>query len=402
VNPQTVQTIQDVLLLKPLLAAASFAWGSEDTVGWMAAKRTFLILPLAALAVSYWATLLGTVTALFRSDRQHFMSSLLVTWWDLGRAVFSFWGGVFKAVSALAVGIFGLARLAVVGTWVALGDIVLIPFRGAAQVASGIANPSVPWIAVSMTLAWCIFEGLIFTYVMSPLVVDTLSNLTGDQLNDTMVRLPLFGFMLFIGLGSYSVLSTWTAALKSKDIGAILKIGAIELVALFVEVVFLYREFVDALVPWFAQHTSGNFELGIFGTLAIASATWFGIRSLSWFLFASSGTPTIMAIIQGTGLNTRKSDGAKVFRLSFPMSSGLVDRLQKESVWVRETGEMVLGAFILPPLQVVAAAINFCTVVFTGKHLFELPFTDIKSLKDARTLLQELEGKKSASRKKAA
>src|SRR5260370_41805084 len=89
-----------------------------------------------------------------------------------------------------------------------------------------------------------------------------------------------------------------------------------ELVAMFVEVVFLYREFVDALVPWFAQHTSGNFDLGIAGTLAIAGFTWLGIRSLSWFLFGSAGTPTIMAIIQGQGLGRRDvSGGRHKFRL---------------------------------------------------------------------------------------
>lgn len=399
-NPQTLELAQNILLVKPLLAAAQFLWGANDATWLMATKRTFLLLPLAAVAVSYWTSVLSLVTVLFRSHRQRFVNTLLVTWWDLGRAIFSFWGGVFKAVATFAVACFSVARLTVVGLWIAVQDIVFIPFRGAAQVASGIANPSIPWIAVSMTLAWCIFEGLIFTYVMSPLVVDTLSNLTGDQLNATMVRIPLFGFMLFIGLGSYSVLSSWTGALKSRDFAAIAKIGAIELVALFVEVVFLYREFVDALVPWFSQHTSGGFELGIFGTLAIASATWFGIRSLSWFLFASSGTPTIMAIIQGTGLNVKRNDGAKVFRLSFPMSSQLFDRIKKEMDWTKEAGEMVLGAFILPPLQVVAAAINFCTVLFAGRHLFQIPFKNISDLKDARALLEDINSK--PSRRKAA
>ncbi|MBY0369076.1 hypothetical protein K2X33_00220, partial [bacterium] len=176
--------------------------------------------------------------------------------------------------------------------------------------------------------------------------------------------------------------------------------GAIESVALFVEVVFLYREFVDALVPWFAQHAGPGFELGIFGTLAIASATWFGIRSLSWFLFAASGVPTILAIIQGTGLNTRRGEGAKVIRLSFPVTSALVDRIQSEMKWTREQGEAILNAWVLPPVQVIAAAINFCTVLFSGKHLFQIPFTSVRELKDARQLLREMEAE--ASRRKAA
>lgn len=399
-SPENLQILQNVMLLGGLKSAAVYLWGAQDSF-WIAAfKRTFLLLPLAAFALSYWATLLAGLSLVFRSDRGRIVSSLLVTWWDLGRAVFGFWGGVFKAVALTSVGVFGLVRVLVVGAWVAVQDLVLIPFRGAAQVASGIANPSVPWIAVGMTFAWCFFEGVIFTYVMSPLVVDTLSNLTGNELTDSMIRFPLFGFMLFIGLGSYAVLSSWTQALKTRNFAAIAKIGAIEAVALFVEVVFLYREFVDALVPWFAQHAGEGFELGVFGTLAIASATWFGIRSLSWFLFAASGTPTILAIIQGTGLNLKRSEGAQVIRLSFPVTAKLVDRIQSEMKWAQEQGEAILNAWVLPPLNVLAGAINFCTVLFSGKHLFQIPFASVRELKDARQLLKEMDAQ--SDRRKAA
>ncbi len=400
-SPQTLDSIQSLFFLNVFIKAAQFAWGAHDPAWLMVAKRLFLLLPVGAIAVGYWASLVGLITALFRSERSKFVNLILVTWWDLGRAVFSFWGGTFKAVTTLAVACFGVVRIAVMGVWVFAQDLVLVPFRAAAQVASGFANPTIPWIAVAMTLAWCIFEGIIFTYVMSPLVVDTLSNLTGDQLNDTMIRIPLFAFMLFIGLGSYSVLSTWTKALEERNIAAIVKIGAIELVALFVEVVFLYREFVDALVPWFAQHTSNGFELGIVGTLAIAGATWFGIRSLSWFLFASAGTPTIMAIIQGTGLNVKKGDGAKVFRLNFPVTTALVDRIKSEVDWIRKTGDAVLGAFVLPPLQVVASAVNFITVVFSSRHMFQIPFESMQDLKNARALMADLEKGSSNGRKAA-
>ncbi len=400
-NPQTMEMIQTAMFLGPLQQAAAFAWGANDTFWLAMAKRTFLLLPLGAIALSYWTTVLSLVTVLFRSNRSRFMNTVLVTWWDLGRAVFSFWGGTFKAVATLAVAVFGVCRLAILGAWVAVQDIVLIPFRGAAQVASGIANPSIPWIAVAMTLTWCFLEATIFTYVSSPLVIDTLSNVMGgEQLSGPLFRGMLFGFMLVITLGSYSVLSQFSAALKSRDVATMVKIGAVEAVAMSVEVVFLYREFVDALMPWFAQHTSNGFELGIFGTLAVASFAWFGIRSLSWFLFASSGTPTIMAIIQGTGLNVKGGGGAKVFRLSFPMTSQLFDRIKTEMKWISEQGEAVLGAFILPPLQVVAAAINFCTVLFANKHLFSIPFESVSDLKDARALLQEME--KKSSRRKAA
>src|SRR5882762_8096273 len=196
----------------------------------------------------------------------------------------------------------------------------------------------------------------------------------------------LFLFMLFIVLGSYAVLSTWTEALKSKDWPSIVKIGVIELVAMFVEVVFLYREFVDALVPWFAQHASGNFELGIPGTLAIAGVTWLGIRSLTWFLFASSGTPTMMAIIQRQGVGNREAAGEATPGFRF-FSESFAGQLRTEFQWVGAEGERLLEAFLVPPMQVVAAALNFVTLLVANRHLLELPLESIRDFKDARSVI---------------
>ena len=60
-------------------------------------------------------------------------------------------------------------------------------------------------------------------------------------------------FLFFVVMGSYAVLSTFVDSFKSKSFQQILGIGVIEVIVLFVEVVFLYREFVDSLVPWFAS-----------------------------------------------------------------------------------------------------------------------------------------------------
>ncbi len=240
-----------------------------------------------------------------------------------------------------------------------------------------------------MTFFWCVFEAVIFTYVMTSLVIDTLSNLAGTQLTEAAVRVPLFMFMLFIVLGSYAVLSTWTTALKSRDWGAIIKIGAIESVALFVEVVFFYREFVDALVPCFAQHASGHFDLGITGTLLIAGLTWLGIRSLSWFLFAAAGTPTILAIIQGQGVGTRDAAGA--VRPQFQLfSDSFTGQLKREFEWVNAEGERLLNALLVPPMQLVAAGLNFVTLLVANRHLLDLPLQRVQDFKDARALVADL------------
>jgi len=387
-SDQVLEILYRVLLLPLCHSAIDFTWGAEDIAWLTVLKRGFLLLPIFAIILGYWGTVLSLPTLIVRNKRQEFFNALLVTWWDLGRSIFMFWGGVFRFLLTLSVAIFGLVRLMVMGLWLTLQDIVMIPFRLIGNLGSNLLNPSIPWIAVTMTVLWCLFEAGLFTYVMSPLVMDTLSNLTGDNLSQGMIRIPLFLFMAFICLGSYSVLSTWTAALKTRNLPMIIKIGAIELVALFVEVVFLYREFVDALVPWFAQHTSGKFDLGITGTLAIAGLTWFGIRSMSWFLFASHGTPTLMAVIHGTGLQKKNGEKLSPFRGSFQLPIGLFDRLKKDADWVHGEGEKLLDAFVLPPLQVVAGALNFCSLLITGRHLFELPFRTVADLKDARALLQ--------------
>ncbi len=159
--------------------------------------------------------------------------------------------------------------------------------------------------------------------------------------------------------------------------------------------VFLYREFVDSLVPWFAQYSPG-FELGVFWTLAIACVAWFGIRSISWFLFASHGTPTILAIIQGKGVGTtataeRSPGQAAAFSTEF------MKKVKADAEWAKTKGDEILAAFILPPLQVVASVVNFATLLVNGSHLFELPFTNLESIMNTKSLLEHATPRPEAS-----
>lgn len=388
----------NMMILPVLQSFVAFAWGAGDPFWLACLKRVFLLLPVLALIVGYWTSVIGLLTVVIRSERRLFVNTLFVTWWDLLKSILSFWGGIFKFFASAVISLFYLVRMTVVGVWVAFQDIVLIPFRVTVGIAQNVLNPGVAWIAVALTMVWCVFEAVVFTYVTSPLVIDTMSNMTGNQLSENFIRAPLFLFMLFIVLGSYSVLSTWSEAVRNRNIPAIIKIGAIEAVAIFVEVIFLYREFVDALVPWFAQHSSKDFQLGVFGTLAIATLTWLGIRSMSWFLFASSGTPTIMAIIQGTGLQRSKSEPEHALKKSFQLTVNLITQIKAESEWIQRRQEELLGAFLLPPLQVIAAALNFCSFLMTTQHLFELPFRSVKDLKDSKMLIRDFDP---GARKKA-
>ena len=370
---------------KPLF---DFVWGAQDPLWMMAAKRVFLLLPVGAIYACLWASIMALLTVVIRQKRADFLRAFFVTWWDLMKCIFAYWGGFFKFLWILVIDLFGLLRVIFMGIWYIIQDILLVPFRLIKAVAKNVSAPGVPWIAVTLTFFWCLVEAVIFTYVMTPLMQDTLANLAGGELPDVLVRIPLFCFLLIVILGSYAVLSAWVEAIKARNVPTIIKISIVEVVAAFVEVMFLYRELVDSLVPWFAQHASGNFDLGIGGTLAIGFLAWLGVRAMTWFLFASHGVPIITAIIQGSGL--KKAEGAKeTARVdAFAYTSSFFFHFKTDADWVREKGDELLGAFILPPLQVVSAVVNFATLILASQHLFDLPFKGFREIMRSKELLE--------------
>lgn len=397
VNDSGITRFLLYLLLFPALfqeAVIQFTWAAGDPALLMVAKRLFLLLPALMFILACWVTIPTLLTAIFRHNRRSFIITLFITWWDLGKAIVSFWGGIVRFLFYFVIALLGLLKTLVLGIWSLVQSIILMPFQVLGKASQRVVGSKVPWIAVFLTLFWVLIETIIFTYVTTPLVLDTMSNITGEQLSVTMVRIPLFTFLFFIVLGSYAVLSTFVDSVKKKDISQILGIGAIEIIVLFVEVVFLYREFVDALVPWFYLYAE-NFQISMIGILAVATFMWFGIRSLSWFLFAAYGTPTIMSIIQGEGINVKKKkkDKEKEKEMSWNISNGFMQTLKNDADWVQEKGEELLAAFMLPPLQVIAAGINFLTLLISGTHLFELPFKTLDDIKPSNVLIKTISEK---------
>jgi len=385
------------ILLFPSLfqeSVISFAWGAHDPVALMVGKRLFLLMPAFAFIIGCWITIPALLTAIFRHNRRNFIMTLFITWWDLGKAIVSFWGGIFRFLLYFVVTLLGLVKTLVLGIWSVIQSIFIMPFRLIGRASKKVVGSDIPWIAVFLTIFWVLIESTIFTYVTTPLVLDTMSNITGEQLSVTFIRIPLFTFLFFIVLGSYAVLSTFVDSVKEKDISQILGIGVIEVIVLFVEVVFLYREFVDALVPWFSLYAQ-NFEISMTGILAVSTFMWFGIRSLSWFLFASYGTPTIMSIIRGEGIKTKKSSKKKKAEddIIWDVSNGFMESLKNDAQWVQDKGQEVLEAFMLPPLQIIAATINFLTLLVNGMHLFELPFESVEDIKPSNVLIETLSEK---------
>ena len=375
-----------------------YVWGADETFWVMAGKRIFLLLPVLAIILGCWITIACVVSALFRKNRMGFISSLLITWWDLGKSIISFWGGMIKFAFIFIVALGNVIKLLLLQVWYLIQEVLFAPFRLVGKLGTRVITSNIPWIAVALTVFWCLIEATIFTYVTTPLVIDTFSNITGEQLSEFVIRIPLFIFLLFIVLGSYAVLATLVDAAKLKNMTTLARIMVIEFVVLFVEVMFLYREFVDALSPWLAQQ-SENFELGIFWTIAISCFAWFGIRSVSWFLFASHGTPAIMAVIQGKGLKLKEANdeaAAKVPPVEF--SSDFMKKIKADTEWIENKGQEIFGAFILPPLQVLAASINFFTLLISSSHLFELPFKNIAAIMDSKVLLKASPAKPKAKK----
>lgn len=373
-------------------AFIEFAWATGDPMFLMAAKRLFLLLPAFAFIIGCWITIPALLTVVFRHNRKDFVISLFITWWDLGKAIVSFWGGIFSFTFHFVIALLELTKIVVLGIWSVLQMIFVMPFRMLGQASKRVVGSTIPWIAVFLTLFWVVVESTIFTYVTTPLVMDTLSNITGEQLSILAIRIPLFTFLFFIVLGSYAVLSTFVDAVKQKNISQIIGIGVIEVIVLFVEVIFLYREFVDALVPWFALYAD-NVQISMLGILSISTFMWFGIRSLSWFLFASYGTPTIMAIIQGKGVelkSSKKKSTASEKVTEWDITNGFMETIKKDAEWVQNKGEELLAAFMLPPLQVIASSINFLTLLVSGTHLFDLPFKSMDDIKESNVLIETL------------
>lgn len=410
INAESLTKLILYILLFPTFfqqAFIEFAWAAGEPVVLMSLRRLFLLLPVFAIILGCWVTVPALITVLFRQNRKEYVNALFLTWWDLGKSIVSFWGGIIQFMFNLTVALLELVKLILAGIWFSLHSLLLMPFKLLGNVSQKVVRSGIPWIAVFLTLFWVLIEATIFTYVTTPLVVDTLSNITGEQLSIAFVRIPLFAFLFFIVLGSYAVLSTFMDSVKNRNIAQIISIAVIEVIVLSVEVVFLYREFVDALIPWFALYAT-DVSITMTGILAFSAFMWFGIRSLSWFLFASYGTPTIMAVIQGKGLEhskkpktENKSETSESFD-SKNISGDLMATLKKDADWVQEKGDVLLASFMLPPLQVIAASINFCTLLTSGSHLFELPFKELKDIKQSKGIMNTVPGQGRDTSKNAA
>ncbi|MCX6130951.1 MAG: hypothetical protein NTX25_18075 [Proteobacteria bacterium] len=373
-----------------------FVWGASDLAGIAIAKRILLLWPACAIIFCSWISVANIVSIVVRQQRAEFISAFFLTWWDLGRSIFYFWGGILRFILNFAGWIYGFIRLISLGFLLILKDFILFPIRAFSEVSSTSFRPGIPWPAIFMMIVWTIVEAAVFTFVMNPLVVDVMDSFSDGEFNGGVwLKIPLFVVFNFFVLGSYAVIHTFGEAIKARKWAAVIAYGLIELIVAAVETVLFYREFVDALVPWFAQYAGDKFELGVIGTLSIAFFVWFGIRCMTWFLFGASAIPMLLALIQRTGIDTKdqnKGGAGTNGKNQNPMLVYVHNALKEfrdEMDWVQAKGDLILSSFLIPPLQILAACINFCTLLFSGHHLFSLPFKTYKDILDTRDLLDK-------------
>ena len=371
---------------------ALFLWTFEGNGIYFVSKIVFLALPLLFTCVAVICTILSLATVLFRPNRTYYVATILITWWDGGKSILMYWSGIFRFLF-LAVGwIAGASRLIIMGIFQTIKDIIFSPLTIIMKMAKGYSTPGVPWIAVLVTFFWIICEAVVFSYILTPLVVDIIGGLTNTEISPTIAMMGLIVFLFMLIGGSFACMHGLVDAIDKKQPVTIVKMLFIEMMVMMIEVLFFYREFVDSLAPWFAQMTNDSVQMGPGLVITIAAVAWFGIRAGTWFFFAKYGTPTMLMVISREGMEENERADGGVTVIGAPMSwiKQLVGQLRDEISWFTEKGAEITAAFILPPIQVLAVMTNFVMILLTGKNLFILPIKTMEELKNTKQMLDQI------------
>ncbi len=337
-----------------------------------------ILLPAALLVASLWCTMASLYTLPFRSGRGGFLAALLMSWWDAGRMIWFYWAGLVRFAVVLLGWIWGLLKLA--------GSLLmrLIKFiftRPLALLDWGTRQyfqPGVPWLAFIFILFWSALEATIFTFTLRPTVTEVLGDLTGSDLGGLGITLILWPFLFILISGSFAAIQALSDAIKAKKTSQIISMALVEAFVMFFEVMFLYRELIDAITPWIAQQT--NFQLGFFSTLALASFGWIGVRAMTWFLFGRFGTPALLGILARQNIAGAQGAGPTTAPLDADFWRGPISALKAEAEWFKKEGREVFELMSLPVLQILAAAVNFAVVVIAGRPTFSLPFRNLEQV----------------------
>jgi hypothetical protein len=381
-----------ILLLAPLSWLADVqSTIAHALIGAHPVGRAFLwavlLIPILVIAVGMWCTALSLYTIPFRSGRGTFLTALLMTWWDAGRCIWLFWSGMLRVGVALIGWVIGSVRFGLL----MLKNMLLAVFRSPLTLLDGASRsyfqPGVPWLAFILLTIWCAIESTIFTFTLQPTLVEVFGSLTGFDPNPAVMAPLLWMFLFLLVAGSFACVQVVTDAVKAKKTATIVQMLIVESAVMFFEVIFLYRELIDAITPWIAQQSGDSVRLGIGATLALASFGWLGVRGMSWFLFGRFGTPALLAILSRQAVEHEHAPRAVEPKAQPEIWRAPINALKAETAWFHEEAKRMFELLSLPVLQLFASAINFAVIVVQSRPMFVLPFNSLDEVLAAAPML---------------
>ncbi|MBI4500500.1 MAG: hypothetical protein HY700_05005 [Gemmatimonadetes bacterium] len=343
-------------------------------------RRLFLLLPVGLIVAGMWVTILSLYTIPFRSERGRFVTAVAMSWWDAGRSIWFLWSGVVRLAVVVVGWAWGGLRLAARIAAETVKGLFQSPMMVLDWTSRRYFKPGVPWIAFLLTLGWSALEATIFTYTLLPTMLEVLSNITGFEPNRAVVAPILWVLLALLIAGSFACVEVLATAIRTRKIAQIIQMTFVEFFVMFFEVVFLYRELIDAITPWIAQQSGGEIRLGLVPTIALAAFGWVGIRGMTWFLFGRYGTPAVLAVLSRETITHAEAETPIAAPPPPAPFRDALAALKAEVGWFKQEGRAVFELLTLPVLQLLAAAINFTVVAVRSEPVFTLPFQDLDAV----------------------
>ena len=359
-------------------AILNFSWYADSASGVML-RRFFLLMPILLLIVAVWSTMLSVYMLPFRSQRGRFLTTIALGWWDTGRGIWFFWTGVMRFAPLVLGWVWSLIALIFRMLLVGVKGFIASPLAMFDSLASRYLKPGVPWIAVILTLIWSGLEATIFSFTLMPTLTEVLADITGFVPNRLFVMPVLWFFLFFLIVGSFASIQVMTEAIRSRRIGGVIQMILVEFFVAFFEVVFLYRELIDAITPWINQQSGGQIQMGLVSTLALGVFGWIGIRGMTWFLFGRFGTPSLIAIVSRQVEVGEEAPVKASAESSRKLWREPIEAMKSETAWLKKEGRRGVELASLPVLQLLAMAVNFPVVAISSRPVFTFP---LKNLND--------------------
>jgi hypothetical protein len=348
--------------------------------GLIALAAATLLMPVLLLIAGMWSTMTSLYTLPFRSGRGAFVTSLLMTWWDAGRMIWLYWTGLVRFIVAAFGWLYGGLRFALLTLRNTLVGLVRSPMAILDWTSRRYFQPGVPWLAFLVLLVWSAVEATVFTFTLQPTLNEVFGGLTGFEPNPRIMAPLLWLFLFMLIAGSFACIQVLNDAIRTKKVSEIIQMTLVEAAVMFFEVIFLYRELIDAITPWIAQQSGGDVKLGVVSTLLLASFGWMGVRGMSWFLFGRFGTPALMAILSRQKIADEGGRPVAHTPAEPNMWRAAVEALKAETAWFHAEGKRMLELLSLPVIQLFAAALNFAVVIVQSRPIFHLPFEKLEDV----------------------